>query len=252
MYGYLNDGRYEISDFTYDEITKKYTLKPGVVNSTAVVGTVMPGTIKLKDINGDGLVTVDDNTIIGDANPNNTGGMVINAYAYGFDLSAAFNWSIGNDIYNANKIEFTTSNPNGQYRNLSAIMADGSRWTNLDPATGQLVTDPTQLAALNANTSMWSPYMSRFIFSDWAVEDGSFIRLNTLTLGYTPPESLIKKSGFSKIRFYATANNVFIITNYSGLDPEVSTRRKTPLTPGVDYSPFPRSRTVVFGLNLTF
>jgi hypothetical protein len=131
-------------------------------------------------------------------------------------------------------------------------MADGNRWTNLDPVSGQLVTDPVQLEAMNANTTMWSPYMSRFVFSDWAVEDGSFLRLNTLTLGYTVPESLISQIGISKLRFYATANNVFIITDYSGLDPEVSTRRRTPLTPGVDYSPFPRSRQLVFGLNLNF
>ncbi|SFZ92725.1 TonB-linked outer membrane protein, SusC/RagA family [Flaviramulus basaltis] len=257
MYGFQSDGRYEVSDFDYDASTQAYTLKPDVVDNSAVVGNVMPGSMKLKDISGpdgvpDGIVDVNDNTVIGDANPKHTGGFVINANAYGFDLSAAFNWSVGNDIYNANKIEFTTSNQNGQYRNLSTIMADGNRWTNLDPASGQLVTDPTQLASLNANTTMWSPYMSRFVFSDWAVEDGSFLRLNTLTLGYTVPESIVSQIGVSKLRFYATANNVFIITNYSGIDPEVSTRRRTPLTPGVDYSPFPRSRQLVFGLNLNF
>jgi hypothetical protein len=130
-------------------------------------------------------------------------------------------------------------------------MADGNRWTNLN-ASGELVTDPGELTALNANTTMWSPYMNNFVFSDWAVEDGSFLRLNSLSLGYTLPESLISKLGISKFRFYATANNVFILTKYSGLDPEVSTRRNTPLTPGVDYSPFPRSRQVVFGLNFNF
>lgn len=252
MYGFQNDGRYEVSDFDYDAGNGSYTLKAGVVDNSAIVGTVMPGTMKLKDINGDGIVTVDDNTIIGNSNPKNTGGMVINAYAYGFDFSAAFNWSIGNDVYNANKIEFTTSNTNGQYRNLSTIMADGNRWTNLDAASGQLVTDPAQLEAMNANTTMWSPYMSRFVFSDWAVEDGSFLRLNTVTIGYTVPEKMLSTLGINTLRFYLTANNVFIITNYSGLDPEVSTRRKTPLTPGVDYSPFPRSRQLVFGLNLNF
>jgi TonB-linked SusC/RagA family outer membrane protein len=251
MYGFQSDGRYEVSDFDYNAGTGTYTLKSGVVDNQWL-GNVMPGTMKLKDLNGDGIVDVNDQTIIGDSNPKHTGGFVINAYAYGFDLSAAFNWSVGNDIYNANKIEFTTSNQNAQYRNLSTIMADGNRWTNLDPVSGQLVTDPVQLEAMNANTTMWSPYMSRFVFSDWAVEDGSFLRLNTLTLGYTVPESLISQIGISKLRFYATANNVFIITDYSGLDPEVSTRRRTPLTPGVDYSPFPRSRQLVFGLNLNF
>ena len=250
MYGYKNDGRYEVSDFDYNGTA--YTLKSGVADASTVVGNVQPGYMKLKDINGDGVVNNNDLTIIGDANPKATGGFAINANAYGFDFSAAFNYSIGNDIYNANKIEFTTSNQNGQYRNLSSEMADGQRWTNLDPESGTLVTDPTALAALNANTTMWSPYMSRFVFSDWAVEDGSFLRLNTLTLGYTAPNSFTNAIHATKVRCYLTATNVFVLTNYSGPDPEVSTRRNTPLTPGVDYSAYPRSRQVVFGLNLSF
>ncbi|MEY3500338.1 MAG: hypothetical protein RL308_2007 [Bacteroidota bacterium] len=250
MYGYKNDGRYEVADFDY--VGGVYTLKPGVANSSYVIGAIRPGSMKLIDIDGDGLVNAKDQTVIGNANPKHTGGMVINANAYGFDLSAAFNWSFGNDIYNANKIEFTSSTPNSQYRNLSTIVGDGVRWTNVDPTSGALVTDPTALAALNENTTMWSPYMTRFVMSDWAVEDGSFIRLNSLSLGYTLPKSIISKIGLSKLRFYATGNNVFILTKYSGMDPEVSTRRRTQLTPGVDYSPYPRSRQVVFGLNLSF
>lgn len=252
MYGYRNAGRYEVSDFNYDPATSTYTLKPDVVDASDIIGQLRPGSMKLKDINGDGVVDINDNTIIGDANPDYTGGMVINAYAYGFDFSAAFNYSVGNDVYNANKVQFATANENSQYRNLSAIMADGNRWTNLNPDTGTLITDPDQLAAANANTTMWSPYMRSYVFSDWAVEDGSFLRLNTITLGYTIPDSIMSKAGIDKLRLYATANNVFVLTNYSGLDPEVSTRRKTPLTPGVDYSPFPRSRQIVFGLNLNF
>lgn len=252
MYGYQSDGRYEVSDFDYSGGV--YTLKPGVANSSFAIGTIRPGSMKLKDLDGDGIVNLKDQTVIGNANPKHTGGLVINANAYGFDLSAAFNWSYGNDIYNANKIEFSsaTSNPNGQYRNLSTDMADGIRWNNLDPISGVLVTDPSALTALNANTTMWSPNMKQYVFSDWAVEDGSFIRLNSLSLGYTFPKTLISKIGFSNLRLYATGNNVFILTKYSGLDPEVSTRRKTPLTPGVDSSPYPRSRQVVFGLNLSF
>jgi TonB-dependent starch-binding outer membrane protein SusC len=252
MFGYQNDGRYEVSDFDYDGGTGKYTLKTGVANATDIVGAVQPGYMKLKDLDGDGKITSADQKVIGNANPKNTGGMVVSANAYGFDLSAAFNWSYGNDIYNANKVEFTTSNANSQYRNLSSEMADGQRWTNLDPASGTLVTDPTALTALNANTTMWSPYMSRYVFSDWAVEDGSFLRLNTLTLGYTAPDFFNSKMGITKLRFYCTASNVFLWTNYSGPDPEVSTRRATPLTPGVDYSAYPRSRQFVFGLNLNF
>ena len=251
MYGFENDGRYEVSDFDYDVTSGTYTLKSGAVDNEWL-GGAEPGMMKLKDLNGDGIVDINDQTIIGDSNPDVTGGFVINARAYGFDLTAAFSYSIGNDVYNANKIEFTTANQNNQYRNLSTIMVDGNRWTNLDPNTGELITDPVQLDAANANTTMWSPFMSRYVFSDWAVEDGSFLRLNTLTLGYTVPEKFISSMGVSNLRFYATANNLFVITDYSGLDPEVSTRRRTPLTPGVDYSPYPRSRQLVFGLNLNF
>lgn len=252
MFGYQNDGRYEVSDFNYSGGV--YTLKEGVVNSS-IVGNVQPGTMKLKDINGDGVVDANDRTIIGNANPKHTGGFVLNARAHNFDLSAAFNWSFGNDVYNASKIEHTTttvSSPSGQYRNLMSTMADGTRWTNIDPATGQLASDPETLAALNANTTMWSPSMARFVMSDWAIEDGSFLRLNTLTLGYSMPDDFVKKLGLSRFRLYGTATNVFVITNYSGLDPEVSTRRKTPLTPGTDYSPYPRNRQFVFGINLNF
>jgi TonB-linked SusC/RagA family outer membrane protein len=261
MYGYVNDGRYEVSDFDYT--SGKAVLKPyfladksvnpdGVVNGSTIMGTINPGTMKLKDLNGDGIITVDDRKIIGNANPKHTGGFTINGNAYGFDLAASFNWSYGNDVYNANKVYTTTQTANSQYTNMSSIMAEGNRWNNIDPATGSLVTDPTALQALNANTTMWSPYMRSNLLTDWAVEDGSFLRLNTLSLGYTLPDDMVSHIGLSKLRLYATANNVFLITNYSGLDPEVSTRRASPLTPSVDYSPYPRSRQIVMGLNLNF
>jgi len=254
MYGYKNDGRYEVADFDY--VGGKYVLKTGVTpTATTLVGdgsSLKPGDMKLKDVNGDGVVDLKDKTIIGNVNPKSSGGFVINGNAYGFDLMAAFNWSIGNDVYNADKIEFSTATASGEYKNLNSTMADGKRWTNLDPASGQLVTEPTALAALNANTTMWSPYMRTAIFTDWAVEDASFLRLNTLTLGYTAPEMFTSKLGVSKLRFYLTASNVFVWTNYTGSDPEVSTRRKNPLTPGVDSSPYPRSRQMVFGMNLNF
>jgi hypothetical protein len=254
MYGYLSDGRYEVSDFDrYDATSKKWILKDGVADNSAIVGTLRPGMVKLKNIVGeDNKVTIDDRTIIGDANPMNTGGLTLNGKIYDFDLSAFFNWSYGNDIYNANKIEYTSTTTRYQYRNVIDMMAEGKRWTNIDPATGNLVNDPATLQSMNANTTMWSPYMGKYIFSDWAVEDGSFLRLSTLSLGYTIPKTLAQKMKIQNLRFYVTGYNVFILTNYSGFDPEVSTRRKTALTPGVDYSAYPKSRELVFGLNLNF
>lgn len=253
MYGYRSDGRYEVSDFVgYDAATDSWILKEGVVDASAVVGKIRPGSMKLKNIDGseDNKVTTDDREIIGDANPLHTGGFGISAYAYGFDLSANFNWSFGNDVYNANKIEFTQTGKY-QYRNMTSEMADGKRWTNLR-ADGTLSTDLEELAAMNANTTMWSPLTDRMIFSDWAVEDGSFLRLNTLTLGYTLPKSLLSKVKIQNLRFYVTGYNLFCLTSYTGYDPEVSTIRKTNLTPGVDYSAYPKSRQFVVGVNLNF
>ena len=252
--GYKLDGngRYEVSDFSgYDAKTGVWTLKKGVTDCSSVIGTIRPGSMKLQDLNGDGVITDDDNTIIGDVNPDCFGGFSLNARLYGFDLSANFNYSIGNQVYNANKIEWTTTGKY-QYRNMSTIMASGKRWTNLDPETGLLSNDPVRLAELNANTTMWSPYMNKMVLTDWAVENASFLRLNTLTLGYTLPQTLTKRVGISSLRFYVSAYNVFTITNYSGFDPEADCITKTNLTPSVDYSGYPRSRTFLVGLNLNF
>lgn len=99
---------------------------------------------------------------------------------------------------------------------------------------------------------MWSPYMKSSVFSDWAVEDGSFLRLSTLTLGYTLPQEVTRRVKIESLRFYVTGYNLFCWTGYSGFDPEVSTRRQTNLTPGVDYSAYPKSRSFVVGFNLNF
>lgn len=251
MYGYQSAGRYEVSDFEgYNAATGKWTLKSGAPDASPVIGTIRPGSMKLVDVTGDKIVDASDRVVIGNANPKHTGGFNINGRAFSFDLSAIFNWSYGNDIYNANKIEYTSTSKYTS-RNMIDIMAEGKRWTNMLP-DGTLTNDPQQLSDLNANTTMWSPYMSRYVFSDWAVEDGSFLRLNTLTLGYTVPSSVLNKVKVQNLRVYVSGYNVFVLTNYTGFDPEVSTRRKTQLTPGVDYSAYPKSRLIVFGLNLNF
>jgi len=249
--GYRSDGRYEVSDFErYDSAADKWILKEGIADSGPVVGTVRPGSMKLKNLNDDEVISVTDTEVIGDANPLHTGGFTINTSFYNFDLSANFNWSYGNDVYNANKIEFTQTGKY-QFRNMIDIMKEGSRWTNLRP-NGTISNDAQELAEMNANTTMWSPYTARMILSDWAVEDGSFLRLNMLTLGYTLPKTWLHKVKIDNLRFYVTGYNLFLWTNYSGYDPENSTMRRTNLTPGVDYSAYPKSRQFVFGVNVSF
>ena len=251
MYGYRNDGFYTVDDFTYTG--GKWVLNSGVVDDSAVIGStyLMPGALKLKDLNGDGKVTVADREVIGNASPDFTGGFSLSGFAYGFDFSANFNFMIGNQVYNANKIEFTSSRKFNN-RNLIEMMDVENRWTNIDWSTGELITDASQLKSVNAGKTMWSPAVGNAVFSDWAVEDASFLRFQSATLGYTVPEQLSKKICMKKLRFYVTGTNLFCLTKYSGYDPEVDTRRATPLTPGVDYSAYPKSIGFVAGVNITF
>lgn len=248
MYGFVTDGYYKVDDFTFNATTNTYTIKPGIpVNS--VYGVPQPGMLKWKDIDGDGLVTADkDRTVIGNANPKFIGGWN-NQFSYkNFDLSVFMNWVVGNDIYNANKIEMT----DGAFPSLNMLEFMKDRWTNINDQ-GQVVTDPTALAALNANAKIWSPVrVQRYWLHSWAVEDGSFLRINNLTLGYSLPSDLLKKIKLSRFRAYATVNNLATLTNYTGYDPEVNTRRSDPLTQGVDFAGYPRAKTWVFGVNLTF
>ncbi len=250
MYGYINDGFYTTDDMTYDAAKNKWVLNDGVVGFTdQTKGSDMrPGAPKYKDLDGDGKP---DRTIIGNAIPKITGGFFLNANAYGFDLSANFSFSALNQIYNANKLEFTASRKYSR-RNLLSSMAPEKRWCNIDWATGEVVNDAEILNQMNEGVTMWNPTTSQAVFSSWAVEDGSYLRLSTLTLGYTLPEKVTQKFHCQKLRIYVTGSNLFCLTKYSGYDPEVDSRRSTPLTPGVDYSAYPKSRGVVGGINITF
>lgn len=253
MYGYRCDGRYEVDDFDY--VGGKWVLKEGVADCSSVIGAtyMRPGALKLKNIDGsaDNKVTTADREIIGNASPDFTGGFSLSGYFFGVDISANFNYMIGNQVYNANKVEFSSSRK-FYNRNLTDNMDVNKRWTNIDWATGEMINDPETLKAVNAGTTMWSPCIGNAIFSDWAVEDASFLRLQNVTIGYTLPESLTNKAHIRKVRFYITGTNLFCLTKYSGFDPEVDTRRATPLTPGVDYSAYPKSIGGVAGINLTF
>ena len=247
MWGFTTDGFYTLDDFDY--AGGVYTLKPGIANNQDFTSLVpQPGRMKFRDLNNDGEIDEDDRSIIGVAQPKVFGGLNQQFRYRNFDMSVFINYQFGNDVYNANKLEFTSGyQPNA---NMLAIMND--RWRNVD-AQGNVVTDPAELAKLNANASIWTPSTTStsFILHSWAVEDGSFVRIQNVTLGYTLPSSLLKRMRMQSLRFYATVNNLAVFSNYSGYDPEVSTRRGSPETPGVDYSAYPRSRAFVFGLNLS-
>ncbi|MBL7741896.1 MAG: TonB-dependent receptor [Chitinophagaceae bacterium] len=248
MYGFITDGFYKIEDFDYNTTTQTYTLKTGIA-ANGVYGTPQPGMLKWKDLNGDGTITADgDRTIIGNANPDFTGGWFNEVKFMNFDVSVFVNFVVGNDIYNANKLEWT----DGAFANLNMLNIMKDRWTNVN-SQGQVVKDPVELAKLNANARIWSPVrVQRWWLHSWAVEDGSYLRINNLTLGYTIPSKVLSKLKISSFRVFGSINNLATITNYSGYDPDVTARRSDPLTPGVDFAAYPRSRTWAMGLNVTF
>ncbi len=259
MWGLLSDGFYGINDFDYNTTTQEYTLKNGVASNAKFLSTtVSPGSIKFKDINNDGVIDEKDRTIIGNPNPKYTGGLTQNFTYKNWDASIFVNFSYGNDVYNANKIEFTsgyTSNSNMldiMFYRWRTITSNGelAQWESGGKSYG---ISPDQLFALNGNAKIWKPGTGATSFypSSWAIEDGSFIRINNITIGYSLPVASLVKLHMSKLRFYVTASNLYVFTKYSGYDPEVSVRSNQ-LTPGLDYSAYPKNRSFIFGVNATF
>lgn len=259
MYGYVTDGFYTVDDFdSYNPVTKTYTLKPGIPNIGSFMGgiSVRPGVLKIKDLDGSGTIDGDDRTVIGKALPKAFGGFGINTVYRNFDFLAFFNWQYGNQVYNTGKISmnmyYRTS-----YGNMLSTMNSNDRFKYID-AQGNLVTDLEQLRELNANAKIWSPFSmgnASPVFHSYAVEDGSFIRLQNISVGYSLPKKIISHLSMSKLRVYFTVYNAFLWTKYSGYDPEVSATRSSgysQLTPGVDFSAYPKSRNFTAGVNISF
>ena len=230
IYGYQYEGTYKYDDFY--KSGDAYVLRPGVVAFSGETNT-QPGMPKYKDLNGDGVIDTNDRTMIGRGLPIHTGGFT-NDFSYkGFDLSIFFQWSYGNDILNANRLFFENSNGS---RNLNQFASYANRWSPENP-TSDIP------AAIQSNSNK--------VVSSRVVEDGSFLRLKTLSLGYTLPKKRLQKSGIATARVYVAAQNLWTLTGYSGYDPEVSIRSGA-LTPGLDYSAYPRAFAVNFGVNLGF
>lgn len=265
--GYIYEGFYTTDDFDY--VNGQYVLKDGVADLSSFINPVhgiddtrpsgqyaYPGLPKYKDVNGDGVIDESDVTVIGDTNPVHTGGFNINVTYKNFDLGMYFNWSYGNDIYNVNKIaSLYCGKETHVYENKLSIVKNCYRI--YDIVDGQLVylSTPDELDAANVNATLPLPYTENPVVSTLAIEDGSYLRLNTLTLGYSLPQRTLKRMGVSRMRFYGTIYNVFTITGYSGLDPEVNTNTShnsaTYPTTGLDWGTYPRSRSFVIGVNLT-
>lgn len=264
FYGYQYDGIYTTDDFV-QKADGTYILKDGVAyDKNRKRESIKPGDFKLKpqtdakDENGNPIynsTSTDDRVVIGNAMPLFTGGMTNTFTWKGFDLSVFFNFSYGNKVFNMSTQRFI-----GPYLpNQTTIKDMAKRFTLIDPATGKECTNLSRLAELNPNQHdadmMWSINSDNKLAitcpMDKYLEDGSFLRLNTITLGYTLPRKVTRKAHIDNLRFYCTLNNIHTFTNYTGYDPEVSSTSSI-LTAGMDNSAYPRAKGCVVGLNLTF
>ena len=230
MYGYIYEGTYKYDDFYNSGGT--YTLRPDVPAYTGETNT-QPGMPKYKDVNGDGKIDSSDRTFIGRGQPIHTGGFT-NDFSYkGFDLSIFFQWSYGNDILNANRLFF--ENVNGK-KDLNQFASYADRWTPENPES--------DIPAATKSSS-------NQVVSSRVIEDGSFLRLKTVTLGYNIPTKYTQRWKIANARVYVAGQNLWTLTSYSGYDPEVSIRNSA-ITPGLDYSAYPRAYAINFGVSLGF
>lgn len=230
LYGYIYEGTYKYDDF--DKVGDKWVLKANVPENGTGRAGVQPGDSKFRDINNDGTVNADDCTIIGRGQPIHTGGFN-NSFEYrNFDLNIFFQWNYGNDILNAARTQFVRGKSEVGYNRWQEYTG---RWTPENPTS-----DIPRVGGWGSSQ-----------FSTFEVEDGSFLRLKNISLGYTLPSKITKKFFVQKLRVYCSAQNLVTWSNYSGYDPEVSTKN-TALTPGYDWSAYPRSRVYNFGINVVF
>lgn len=287
IYGFVYDGIYSMDEFFFDPANNYQALPwgstaaengttkdqplvgpDGVEHSKTVINNIsgtsnsgiatLPGKIKFKDIDGDGYITENDRVAIGNTNPKFQGGFGLSGQWKDFDFAMNFNFMLDFDVNNATAYELSSAEGNkNKFNNVLAKYADKG-WRYTRDSDGETMYkcyfidgSVDMYRELNEGRTLWNPgdVVSKVTHS-YFIEDGSFLRCQDVTIGYTLPSKLTNKWGISKARFYASASNLFIITGYSGYDPEVDVQ--TGLTPGMDYNRYPRSRGFVLGTNITF
>ena len=232
FYGFVTDGLFR----SQEELDNGPIPERNVgVNDPEFNGTWL-GDIRFKDLDGDGVITDDDRTFIGDPNPDFTYS-ITNRFKYGmFDLSIFMQGSYGNDIYNWTR----TITEGMQIISANQSVDVANRYSSANP-------DGILPRYISGNPNGNDQISDRFI------EDGSYLRIQNVTLGCTLPRSFFgEKSFINSLRIYGTVQNLHTFTNYSGYDPEVGSFNQSAILTGVDFARYPVPRTVTFGLNVQF
>lgn len=230
-------GVYQLNDFNWQNNSdpsipfddRQFELKSGLATPSAGI-TALPGKLRYRDVDNDGDVDLDDRTYVGDMNPDFFGG-ITNSFTYGnLDLSVFLQGSYGNDIYNAGKLRVSG------YRSGTNISTDyyNNHWSEVNPS----------------NTHPGYGQLDQTTESSWYVEDGSYLRLKTVNLGYTLPKRMLLSTGIESVRIGIVGTNLITWTNYTGIDPEVSFNN--PLLSGLDRLRYPNSRTINFNIRVKF
>ena len=233
FFGYVTQGIVQPEDITEQGV--KYTKKDGTIGYYQTFNKVAPvaGDIKFVDSDGDGDVNVNDRDVIGDPNPDFIYGFSTNISWKNLSLSASFAGVQGKDILNTNNRYVNT--PGTRSNNLTR-KAYQNMWTESN----------------HSNLYPSSTFVIQNYVMDRYVEDASYLRCADITLNYILPKTWMSKIGFQNASVYASVKNAFIITNYSGYDPDVNFFGFDGLRPGVDMGAYPTPRSFIFGLNLTF
>ena len=269
--GYTSDGVYTLDDFNY--VDGQYVLKEGVADLASSVITnyykgpdwdaaipqgqgAFPGALKLKDLNEDGIVNSDDVDIIGKVQPHHTGGFGFSGNYKSLDFSANFTYQLDGKVYNASSMcQYAGGKETGLAKNHRDFISES--YQLYDVVNGELVaaTDPTVFAKLNEGKSRPVPFYEASVVLSEFVESAAYLRLSNITLGYTLPKAWTRKAYIESARIYVTGGNLFCLTGYSGLDPDVNVdtaMNSNYPTLGMDYGAYHRARTFTVGLNVKF
>ena len=263
FYGYKVVGVYKDFDDIMNSPKAEKFPEDGVFNRNT---TVWPGDLKFEDVNKDGVINELDRTNIGSPLPKFTFGWTNTFRWKNLDLSIFLNGSVGNKVLNYNMMGQGYNglvHMSSTWYNQHTSIADRARLAAIDPSktyTGNdsWQTDVTNVRVVNGDTKTPRPSISdpndNDRLSDRYVEDGSYLRVKNITLGYTFPKRLLQKVNIDNIRLYVNIQNLYTLTKYSGYDPEVgaSTQDSTGLTFGVDNGRYPSPMTCSFGMNITF
>ncbi|GLR17280.1 SusC/RagA family TonB-linked outer membrane protein [Portibacter lacus] len=257
FWGYQTDGLFTDQD---DILNSPVQVSDGNVSESNPFGQnlvdkrggVWIGDVKFKDLNGDGQINVEDQTFIGDPNPSFTYG-INNNFNFGpFDATIYLHGSYGADILNYSRV--VIEGMTNVFSNQSATVFDRAQYTLLDPTGSD--TDPNNVVLANPGTDIPRPTTTdanrNNRMSDRFIENGSYLRIQNVKIGYTIPRAITQRAKISRLKVYFNAQNIYTFTKYSGYDPEIGAFNQSPLLQNVDMGRYPTPRMFTFGLDLDF